>query len=501
MDDQLIAWSYARQSKDHDAGIGRQQKDTDELTDRRGWLVPEGFRFADNDVSASKSRRNTEFARMMQLVSAGKGPDVLVITYMDRLYRKPIELEEIIPVIEQAGILIATCYEGDMDLRTDTGQLQARVKVAFARAEVMRKANRQKRANRERAEKGERTPHGIRPFGWQDDKRTLKDDESDAIEWASKHLLSGGSVSAGMREWTSRGVQPAFAGMKENKDGVLVPRTRRDKNGQEVPYSGRWTHASFTRIMTNPAIAGLMVHRGEIIGEGDWTPIILPETFYAVCEVLKNPVRAPSRGGVSLGGFLYYCRCGSLVQHDVRWRPPKGKVRTSYGIYKCLEYTPKKTGRAGPHVTIRADHVDEYVEERIIKRAEDPDAAEMFAHRPQAAVDVRKLKDERKEASDGLARMAGDEALGILPRAIYLDAARRVTARLNEIDAMIADADKVDPVALLLTAEDPRAVWEDLDVTIQRRIVESWLHVTLRPPGRGCRNPYMTDLVRIGWRA
>ena len=54
----------------------------------------------------------------------------------------PTEETDVVPAIEKAGVLIATCYEGDMDLRTDTGQLQARVKVAFARAEVMRKAAR-----------------------------------------------------------------------------------------------------------------------------------------------------------------------------------------------------------------------------------------------------------------------------------------------------------------------------------------------------------------------
>ena len=45
----------------------------------------------------------------------------------------PIELEQIIPVVERAGILIATVYEGDVDLRTDSGQTFARIAVALAR--------------------------------------------------------------------------------------------------------------------------------------------------------------------------------------------------------------------------------------------------------------------------------------------------------------------------------------------------------------------------------
>lgn len=488
----LTAWTYARQSKDHDAGIGRQQEDTDDLSDRRGYLIPEDCRFADNDVSATKSRKNTDYSRMMTLIKSGKGPDVLVITYMDRLYRQPIELEEIIPVIEKAGILVATVYEGDMDLRTDTGQLQARVKVEFARAEVERKGNRQKRANRERAEKGDRTPHGIRPFGWKNDRITPDEDEAEAIRWAAQHILAGGSVAAIGREWTKRGITSRYVG-----------RSYRDDNGTKVPFSGKWTGSSITQVMTRPAIAGLMVHLGEIIGTGNWTPIITPETFYAVRDVLRDPSRATPRGSVTLGGFLFYCRCGARVQGDMRSQARKGKnadqPRITYQTYKCVEYTSKGEGRPGPHVSMRAAPVDEYVTQSILDRMRMPDAAAIFQHK-EGNADIPKLKTERKEISDGLARMMGDEAMGLVPRAIYLDAAKRVTARLEEIDAQIAEAGKMDATALLLSADDPGDVWRDLDVTIQRKIIENLVHITLRPPGCGCRNPDMSKLVRIGWR-
>jgi site-specific DNA recombinase len=491
-DDQpLRAFTYARQSKDHESGIGRQQEDTDQLCDRRGYVIPEGGRFADNDVSASNlKRKRPDYERMMARIRQGEC-DVLVITYMDRLYRQPIELENIIPEIEKAGVLVVTFYEGDMDLRTDTGQLQARVKVAFARAEVMRKGNRQKRENRERAEKGERSPHTICPFGYQDDRNTPDDDEAEAIRWAARHFLSGGSIAAVVREWTRRGVKPRYAG-----------RTYRDAEGNEKPFSGKWTGTGVTRIITNPSIAGLMVYQGEIIGAGNWTPILTPETFYAVRDAVRDPSRATPRGKVSLGGFLFYCRCGSKVQGDMRSQARKGRnaslPRITYSTYKCQEYTEKGTGRPGPHVAMRAAPVDVYVVEKVLERMRMPDAAAVF--QKDSGTDIPKLKNERKEISDGLARMAGDEAMGILPRAIYLDAAKRVTARLGEIDALMAEAGKVDAAALLLNADDPGEVWASLDITVQRQILQSLVHVTLKPPGCGCRNPDMETLVRIGWR-
>jgi site-specific DNA recombinase len=376
---------------------------------------------------------------MMAGLRAGEY-DVIVLTYMDRLYRRPIELEHIIPVVEKAGALVATVYEGDMDLRTDTGQLQARVKVAFARAEVMRKSSRQKRANLDDARNGLPVNKGLPGFGYQNDRITPDEDEAEAIRWACRHILAGGSVSSVLREWTERGVKPRFAGRTYLRDG--------DDN--EKPFSGKWTHTSVIRIVTNPRIAGLatLPNSAEPIGDGTWTPIITPETWAAVKDTLRDPKRAAPRGKVSLGGFLFNCRWGALVQHDVRWRPPKGKVRTSYGMYKCIEYGTRGDGKPGPHVTVKADLIDAYVELRILDRMREPDAASIFRRSPDGAADVPKLRAEQKEISDGLARMAGDEAMGILPRSIYLDAAKRVTARLEEIDRAIAEAGQVDAVAL-----------------------------------------------------
>lgn len=491
----LRAATYARQSKDHDAGIGRQQEDTDTLCEQRGYEVV--ARFADNDVSATKlNRKRPEYEHMMAGLRAGEY-DVVVLTYQDRIYRQPIELEHIIPEFEKSRgpvtgkpVLIATFYEGDTDLSTDMGQLQARTKVAFARAEVMRKANRQKRANLDNARNGRPTPHGMAGFGYQADKITPDDAEADAIRWACSHVLAGGSISAILRNWTERGIKPRFAG-----------RTYRDEDGNEREYSGRWTHSTVIKILTNPRIAGLatLPNDPEVIGTGTWAPVITPETLYAVREVLKDPKRAAPRGKVSLGGFIFHCRCGAKVQRDYRYRNPKGARDSGYGIYKCLEFTPKAEGRPGPHVTIKADPVDTWVTDRLLDRMSEPDAAEVFARR-DTPTDVPKLKAERAEISQGLARMAGDEAMGLLPRSIYLDAAKRVTARLDEIDAAIAEAGKVDAVALLLSADDPREVWPTLDITVQRAILDSVLHITLRPPGAGARNLDMNALVRVAWR-
>ena len=53
------------------------------------------------------------------MVKAGRC-DVLVVFHMDRLYRKVIELEGIIPVVEATGVLVVS-IDGSYDLSTPIG--------------------------------------------------------------------------------------------------------------------------------------------------------------------------------------------------------------------------------------------------------------------------------------------------------------------------------------------------------------------------------------------
>jgi hypothetical protein len=196
---------------------------------------------------------------------------------------------------------------------------------------------------------------------------------------------------------------------------------------------------------------------------------------------------ASHRGYVIPEGGRFSDNDRSASKSQVKWRGGMPAVQLGHrpGYQQMIERV-----RLGECDVVILTYLD---------RMRSPDAAEIFACR-EGAEDVPKLKAERKEISGGLARMAGDEALGILPRPIYLDAAKRVTARLDEIDARIAEAGQMDAAALLIGADDPADIWPDLDVTIQRKIIDSLVHVTLKPPGCGCRNPDMEKLVRVAWR-
>ena len=57
-------------------------------------------------------------------------------------------------------------------------------------------------------------------------------------------------------------------------------------------------------ILLNPRIAGLSAYHGEIVGQGQWEPLVPEETWRAVRGILEDPARKPPRGVKTLLGGL-----------------------------------------------------------------------------------------------------------------------------------------------------------------------------------------------------
>lgn len=135
---------YLRISKD-DARTGlaveRQRSECLKVIEREELTLVETY--ADNGVSAyNRNVRRPEFDRMTRDYEAGRF-DVVVTWDLDRFSRQPVQLERWIEMGEARGLRIITPSE-TTDLGNDNGRAFARIKAAFARAEVERKSARQK---------------------------------------------------------------------------------------------------------------------------------------------------------------------------------------------------------------------------------------------------------------------------------------------------------------------------------------------------------------------
>src|SRR5687767_5811926 len=146
---------YCRISSDPNGtalGVARQEQDARALAESRGWEVIDTF--VDNDVSASSDGRKprTEYLRLLADIESGR-IDAVAVWALDRLYRRPIDLERLIPLVEDKGVLMAT-VGGDHDLSTRGGLLHARIMGAVAADESRAKSDRQVRSNIQRRERG-----------------------------------------------------------------------------------------------------------------------------------------------------------------------------------------------------------------------------------------------------------------------------------------------------------------------------------------------------------
>lgn len=181
------------------AGVTRQRQDCEKLCKARGWPVVEVY--TDNDTSAYDGRRRPAYEALLADIEAGR-VNAVVVWHLDRLHRRPIELEGFMVLCERRGVTLAT-VTGDIDLGTDTGRLHARIMGAVARSESERKSVRGARAARQRAEQGRRNGH-TRAFGH--DGNRVVPAEAKVIRQAARRILAGESLAAVTRDLNDRGV-------------------------------------------------------------------------------------------------------------------------------------------------------------------------------------------------------------------------------------------------------------------------------------------------------
>ena len=517
------AIAYCRQSKDKKDGIDRQVEKCLKLIAERGWELVHAP-FTDNDVSASnKKKKRPAYDQAMAMVKA-KRCDVLVVSHMDRLYRRLVELEDIIPVVEQAEVMVVS-IDGTYDLSTPMGRLVARNLCSASQAEVEIKAERNVGKNVQAARNGVRNKSGCRPFGYCADRFTPMDagvclnvvhgtpknpcptvdgagwpsrepwhevtvrvpdtaydadgrvtatqSEADAIRDAIASVRRGGSLIAIERKWHSLGLRPPLAPFGPLREG------------------NPWNHHTVKRILTNPHIAGWRSYRnGEIVAAGNWPPLVGVSDFEEAQVILTDPGRVRPGGALSLLGGIAECRCRAVV---------KRAARRNYGTYRCSAYEAGDAARTGPHVAVKAGLIDQYVADVLIETMGLPDAAELFADDTEE-IDIPALKQRLGTLEKALAKLSLQNSMDLIPDSVFAVNAAEISAERELITAQIAEAGQVNAAAVLLAAADVRATWEGMNISEQRAVVRQVMRVTLRPPGCGCRRPDLDQIVKIAWK-
>jgi site-specific DNA recombinase len=282
-----------------------------------------------------------------------------------------------------------------------------------------------------------------------------------------------------------------------NDKELFTPQVRRD--GSPSP----WTAQTIRSTLLNPRYAGLRSHVTAamleamdprvariqgIVGPAAWPALIAEETWRAVVEILTDPSRAKlprsARGlltGVALCGV-----CGATVHRG--GSPSSTTSRNRYATYRC--------SAALGHIGRAADPVDDYIGRVVVARLQQPDAARLLVDEQHP--DAGELRTEAAALRSRLDSLAGLLADGVLTEAAVRREATRLRVKLDAVQQEQASAGRVNALAPLITADDAGAVWESLDVSQRRAVVEMLMTVTLLPPGRGVRT-FRPQTVVVTW--
>ncbi|GLP78124.1 serine recombinase [Mycobacterium antarcticum] len=462
---------YARISADVEGtglGVSRQLEDCRKLATDRGWVV--GDEYVDNDVSAFSGKRRRDYERMIADLASG-ARDAVIVYNLDRLHRRPVELEEFVTLCESVGVRDVATVTADIDLGNDDGLFMARIFAAFAAKESGRKSARVRRKLLQNAEKG--LPHGsARPFGYDDDKITVRQDEAAVVREMVERYLAGESLR-GLTIWLNdTKVAPAIA--------------------------TSWQTTAVRQILGSGRIAGLREHHGQVIGPAVWPAIITPAQRDRVLARMAartvTKTRAPRT--YLLSGMLRCGRCGNRLYSQARHTNPTNRVRR----YVCLKGPDH--GGCG-RLTVVAQPVEDLLTDAVLARLDSPQLADALSGRSTVDADVAALSARLDADTARLDELASLYAEGAVSAREWITARDPITARIGDTRRQIATAtDTGGLYELAGTGAQLRDRWDDPDLGLDRQhaIIKSILdHAVIAPGTPGSRS---LDINRVqpSWR-
>jgi DNA invertase Pin-like site-specific DNA recombinase len=220
--------------------------------------------FTDNNLSAARDDRRPGYDELRAAIRAGEITHVWTVE-QSRLERRKAPWFELAAELIASGIHeVHTRRDGLVRLDDIGSDVRAIVNAQYV-ADLKKKI-RDKSAELAR----EGRPTGAIVFGYRHGVDELGrkalhvvPEQADAVRWAADAVLSGWSLTAVADELTERGHRGA--------------------------QGARLRTSSVRCLLTSPTVAGLRVHQGEILGRGNWTPILPEDVWQSVRARLSGP--------------------------------------------------------------------------------------------------------------------------------------------------------------------------------------------------------------------
>ncbi|MFH9225952.1 recombinase family protein [Streptomyces lydicus] len=491
---------YCRISDDREGkrwGVERQEKACRERAEDNGWDIVEVL--VENDVSAFSGKLRPKYERLLEMLRSGEANAVLALSNK-RLQRDWRAAFAFLDLAEQHDIAVHTIKAGDYNLNTAEGRASARRAAIDAQEESEEIGERVRDAKADNVAEGTYRG-GPRPFGYEADGITPRsllcpkcgstagftvDRECEAcgtaavnapgseawhIERSIDGIIAHDSLRSICRDLKKAGVQ-------------TVPRRYKQPDGTRgEPESRDIQPTELRRMLLRPRNAGLIDHKGEVVGRAAWAPLTTEEKWRACKAVLETPERrtTTSNARVWLGTGRYRCYCGEAVRGStggIGGRVKAGPTgKTWRAKYRC--YTAK-------HVSREAAALDAYIVGLAISRLSRPDATELLLPPSPAESGEEDLSATANALRAKLDGYTADYAEDLITRQQMLDGTALTRKRLAKIEAQMAvRASRSVLASLPLGTPEIEGLWPGFDLDKQGAILDALMTVTVHPARRG----------------
>lgn len=429
---QAVIYTRVSKLKDNSRSTADQEAECRVACERNGWPVRAVF--CDDDIGASRwSRKDRpQWAKLKATIRKG---DVLVVWEASRGYR---DLEEFVIIRNLCVELeISLCYSGRvLDLAEADDRFVGGLDALLAEREAEFIRNRVLRGKRTAAlAEGGARPQGRAPWGYRRvEIGVWERDEIEAprVEEAVRRLIAHESMHSVLR-WL-----------------------------KDTPGYSPCDITMLRRAVSNPALAGLRVHQGQVVNKGTWPPIITEKQHkqlllrFGRAKATRSFQSVPGPEPKYLLSGIAKCGvCGAGLTHKT--------YRTNRKpLYVC------NTG----HVSRIAEELDATVEDRLFNILAAVNPADHESEDPE----MQQHLDDLKEAEEELEGWMQSAENGEVTRLVYMRMEKALTAKIELLRNRLvrAPVEAVDVAAI-------KANWGNWEVRRRREVVRAFFTITVPP--------------------
>jgi site-specific DNA recombinase len=439
--------------------------------------LQEGKVLIDLDRSAwNPNVKREAWDELMNRLESGVSGGVIIFD-LERFTRQPKDGERMIDLAAH-GLLVLDS-ESEYDLTTPNGKKAFRDAINAAAYYSDRLSTRSARGKKLRAMSGEPNS-SVRPFGFEDDRVTVRENEAKVIRELTTRLLDGDTLVAMVSDLDARGIRSS--------------------------HGNPWDTTSLKHLLTRPINCGRITYKvnpetGEkpVVGHLPGKPIISEDNFDRACALFA--ARRRGRPARYLCAALAVCgACGSPLYGRAQkaMKPyPDGSVRRHYWCVRSV-------GGCG-RTSIDQRALDEAVSTLVIEILSDPrNTAAIETAAREISSEAARLDLAIAEAEKVATALADRLGRGELTLSRYDVAIKpldqRIASLKNERDALSAqDSSPAARVPTHATREQWQRRWDAADDKERRDLLKMGLrgrNLVIAPMERGAGGINQAEITR-----